>query len=68
MKVERGDLQRFYSETIFKFYRMGLATQGKTFDDVLFDDRGEKFWSEKNVHCRLFGKKLSQLLNDKRKE
>jgi hypothetical protein len=61
-KVRLRDIHHFYYETIYWFYRMGLETQGKTFDDVLFTEWLKKFASKKNGYCRSFGKKLNQLL------
>jgi hypothetical protein len=43
---------------------MGLKTQGKTMDDVFYDDRGKHFWLKKNTYCRIFGKKLKYLLKE----
>jgi hypothetical protein len=60
-KDPKRDIQDFFWETIFTFYRMGLATQGETLDGVLFDDRGKHFWLKKNTYCRIFGKKLKHL-------
>jgi hypothetical protein len=65
MRNSKESLQDFYYDTIFIFYRMGLVTQGKTLDDVLFDDRGKAMWAKKNTYCRMFGKKLKQLLDEK---
>jgi hypothetical protein len=66
LKDPKRDIQDFFWQTIFIFYRMGLATQGKTFDDVFFDDRGKYFWSKKNTYRRIFGKKLKRLLKEER--
>ena len=65
MKDFKRDLQNFYHESILLFYRAGLATQGKTIDDVFFDNRGKKFWQNKNARCRIFGRKLNQLLKER---
>jgi len=68
MKKERKgiihSIQDLYHETIMEFYYMGLQAGGKTFDEVFRDQRGAKFWSQKNTRCRTFGKKLRRLMKE----
>lgn len=68
MENPRRSLQNFYWETIFTFYRMALVTQGKTLDDVIHGDHGRELWSKKNTYCRIFGKKLKKLLDEKMRQ
>ena len=59
-------LKDFFEDTILKFYRMGLQTSGKNFDDVMSTPDVKTFWQKKNGANRTFGKRLNQLLKQKR--
>ncbi len=63
MKGLRLELQHFYWDSITYFYGMGIHSKAKTFDEVIADDP-DKFWSKKAGRCRLFGRKLNQLLRE----
>jgi hypothetical protein len=57
-------LQHFYWDTIFQFYGLGLRSSAKSLDDVSKLGDPDKFYPKKNGYCRLFGKKLNQLLRE----
>jgi hypothetical protein len=64
--AEIKSLKTFFHFSLLKFYRMGLQVSGKTFDDVIPNADGELFWREKDAVRRTFGRKLNQLLNERR--
>jgi len=66
LKDPKRDIQDFFWQTIFLFYEMGLQTSGKKIDDVISGDDGALFWRRKNGATRTFGKRLNQLLKQKR--